>query len=150
PRRMPDLYAGSQLVILGRYTGEGDAALTLAGRVNGKTESFTYEGKFAAAESKSAFIELLWAQRRIGDLLDQIRMQGESKELIDDVIRLSKEYGIQTPYTSTLILEGQQQLGAADDRLRRGRNVSSGGAAGKPAVESKLAQFAEPAKAPAA
>jgi len=105
PRALPDLYAGGQLVLLGRYTGDGDVAFELSGNVNGKVEKFVYETKFAATEAKGGFIELLWAQRRIGFLLDQIRLHGETKELVDDVIRLSKEYGIQTPYTSTLILE---------------------------------------------
>ena len=105
PRALPDLYAGGQLVLLGRYTGDGDVAFELTGRVNGKVEKFVYENKFAATEGKGGFIELLWAQRRIGFLLDQIRLHGETKELVDDVIRLSKEYGIQTPYTSQLILE---------------------------------------------
>jgi Ca-activated chloride channel family protein len=105
PRALPDLYAGGQLVLLGRYTGDGDVAFELTGRVNGKVEKFVYESRFAATEAKGGFIELLWAQRRIGHLLDQIRLHGETQELVDDVIRLSKEYGIQTPYTSQLILE---------------------------------------------
>jgi Ca-activated chloride channel family protein len=113
PRALPDLYAGGQLVLIGRYTGDGDVAFELTGRVNGKVEKFTYENKFAATEAKGQFIELLWAQRRIGHLLDQIRLHGETKELVDDVIRLSKEYGIQTPYTSSLILEdGVHPMGA--------------------------------------
>lgn len=126
PRALPDLYAGGQIVLLGRYTGDGDIAMQLTGRVNGKSETFTYEGKFAASESKFAFIELLWAQRRIGHLLDEIRLNGESKELVDDVIRLSKEYGIQTPYTSQLILEDNQPLGRGERLNRNG--AASGGA----------------------
>ncbi|HUR38024.1 MAG TPA: VWA domain-containing protein, partial [Planctomycetota bacterium] len=110
PRALPDLYAGGQIVLLGRYTGDGDVAFELSGNVNGKVEKFIYENKFAAAEAKGGFIELLWAQRRIGHLLDQIRLHGETKELVDDVIRLSKEYGIQTPYTSNLILEDGMQV----------------------------------------
>jgi Ca-activated chloride channel family protein len=154
PRALPDLYAGGQLVLLGRYTGEGDIALQLTGRVNGKSETFTYEGKFAAEESKSKFIELLWAQRRIGHLLDQIRLHGETKELVDDVIRLSKEYGIQTPYTSQLILEDDRQLGAfrgttASDLPRR-KDVSTGGGAlaGKSAEARKLDEIAKAEPAP--
>ena len=110
PRALPDLYAGGQIVLLGRYTGDGEVAFELSGRVNGKVEKFVYENKFAAAEAKGGFIELLWAQRRIGHLLDQIRLHGETKELVDDVIRLSKEYGIQTTYTSNLILEDGMQV----------------------------------------
>jgi Ca-activated chloride channel family protein len=135
PRTLPDLYAGGQLVLLGRYTGDGDVAFQLTGRVNGKTETFTYEGKFASTEPKGAFIELLWAQRRIGHLLDQIRLHGETKELVDDVIRLSKEYGIQTPYTSQLILEDDRRLGRGSEGLptlasAKRKDVASGGAAG--------------------
>jgi Ca-activated chloride channel family protein len=105
PKKLSDLYAGSQLVVIGQYTGDGPAALRLSGEVNGKTQQFTFESDFARQETKSAFIEPLWAKRRIGNLLDTIRLHGESKELVDDVIRLSREYGIQTPYTSYLVLE---------------------------------------------
>ncbi len=155
PRTLPDLYAGGQVVLLGRYTGEGDIALQLTGRVNGKSETFTYEGKFSAEESKSRFIELLWAQRRIGHLLDQIRLHGETKELVEDVIRLSKEYGIQTPYTSQLILEDDRQLGqfrgtASADMPRRKDVASGGGAlAGKSAEVKKLDDLAKAEPKPA-
>lgn len=129
PRALPDLYAGGQIVLLGRYTGDGDVAFELSGRVNGKVEKFVYENKFAAAEAKGGFIELLWAQRRIGHLLDQIRLHGETKELVDDVIRLSKEYGIQTPYTSQLILEdGQHPMGNLNAPNGRGFRGGKGDA----------------------
>lgn len=120
PHALPDLYAGGQLVIVGQYTGEGDVALQLGGRVNAASETFTYEAQFPARESKQAFLELLWARRRIGHLLDQIRLHGESKELVEDVVRLSKEYGIQTPYTSMLVLENGMSLATAGEKRREG------------------------------
>jgi hypothetical protein len=140
PRTLPDLYAGGQVVLFGRYTGDGDLALQLTGRVNGKSETFTYEGKFSASESKFAFIEMLWAQRRIGHLLDEIRLHGETKELVDDVIRLSKEYGIQTPYTSQLILEDDRRLGRGEP-LRKDLAAATGG--GRNAPMSSLAVAAK-------
>jgi Ca-activated chloride channel family protein len=120
PRAIPDLYAGGQLVLMGRYTGTGDVALRLTGRVNEAAQAFTYEASFPAESRAHAFVEPLWAKRRIGVLLDQIRLHGESKELVDDVIRLSKEYGIQTPYTSYLILEDGRQVSAAAPGLGGG------------------------------
>jgi Ca-activated chloride channel family protein len=139
PRTLPDLYAGGQVVLFGRYTGDGDLAMQLTGRVNGKTETFTYEGKFAAAESNFGFIETLWAQRRIGHLLDEIRLNGPAKELVDDVIRLSKEYGIQTPFTSQLILEDDRRLGretGAGEPMRKSLAVASGGAGRAPVADA--------------
>ncbi len=112
PRDLPDLYAGGQLVLIGRYTGDGATAVRLTGQVNGKAETFTYECDFPGRREGQDFIEPLWAKRRIGHLLEAIRLNGESKELVDDVIRLSKEYGIQTPYTSWLILEDGMQVPA--------------------------------------
>jgi len=160
PRTLPDLYAGGQVVLFGRYTGDGDLALQLTGRVNGKSETFTYEGKFAASESKFQFIEMLWAQRRIGHLLDEIRLVGETKELVDDVIRLSKEYGIQTPYTSQLILEDGRQMGNARGAgmNREGLAVASGGGKSAPTdaakkldsvIEKERREAPKPATAPA-
>jgi Ca-activated chloride channel homolog len=152
PRALPDLYAGGQIVLLGRYTGDGDIAMQLTGRVNGKTETFTYEGKFAKAEPKFAFIEILWAQRRIGHLLDEIRLRGESKELVDDVIRLSKEYGIQTPYTSQLILEDDRRLGRGDgplpEPMRKG--IATGGGKKLDGIRTEEAKAAAEKPKPAA
>lgn len=105
PSPLPDLYAGGQVVLFGRYTGEGHIAVRLSGKINGQAESFTYEGTFAKTELKSSYLEILWARRKIGYLLDAIRLHGESKELVDEVVALAKKYGIQTPYTSWLILE---------------------------------------------
>src|SRR5882672_505534 len=55
--------------------------------------------------------------RRVGHLLDQIRLNGESKELRDEIVELGTRYGIVTPYTSYLVLEprerGRQMIGMA-------------------------------------
>lgn len=118
PRRLPDLFKGSQLIILGRYRNEGHTALTLVGKVGGKDKSFTYEGAFPKEARDNAFIPRLWATRKIGYLLDNIRQGGERKELVDEVIALSKRYGIVTPYTSYLVTEDTPQMVAAEPRPR--------------------------------
>jgi Ca-activated chloride channel family protein len=48
-------------------------------------------------------VEDLWARRKVGYLLDQIRLNGEKKEITDEVVSLAKKYGITTPYTSYLV-----------------------------------------------
>ncbi|NMB76236.1 MAG: VWA domain-containing protein [Myxococcales bacterium] len=118
PRRLPDLFKGSQLIILGRYRNEGHTAITLVGKVGGKDKSFTYEGAFPKEARDNAFIPRLWATRKIGYLLDNIRQGGERKELVDEVIALSKRYGIVTPYTSYLVTEDTPQMVAAEPRPR--------------------------------
>jgi Ca-activated chloride channel family protein len=103
PRQLPDLFSGSQLIVFGRYSGGGGSLVTLEGSTGEKTESYSYEVSFPEEEGGNDFIPRLWASRKIGYLLDEIRLHGENKELVDSIIALSLKYGIMTPYTSFLV-----------------------------------------------
>ena len=105
PAKLPDLFSGDQILLFGRYEGSGHVAIRLTGRVNGKKREFVYEATFPESSPDNGFIPRLWATRRVGYLLDEIRLHGEIAELKDEVLRLSREYGIMTPYTSYLVLE---------------------------------------------
>ncbi len=109
PSPLPDLFKGEQLVLVGRYSGKGDSAVIIEGTVNSSTKKFTYEVKFPTENSGNEFIPRLWATRRVGYLLDEIRLHGENAELRDEVSDLARKYGIVTPYTSYLILEDEKQ-----------------------------------------
>jgi len=108
PTALPDLFSGDQIIVFGRYDGSGDSVIRLIGESQGKKREFVYEGTFPAEQAENTFIPRLWATRRVGFLLDEIRLRGENAELKDEVIRLSREYGIMTPYTSYLVLENEQ------------------------------------------
>jgi Ca-activated chloride channel homolog len=105
PKRVPDLFAGSQLILFGRYGRPGAVTARLTGQVAGQTRSFTYPVSLPDRERENGFIPRLWASRKIGYLLEEIRLHGESAELREEVIRLSKEHGILTPYTAFLVEE---------------------------------------------
>lgn len=105
PKQLPDLFKGSQLVVFGRYKGEGAKAIRLTGTVNGEKREFVYETSFPAETKENEFMPRLWATAKVAYLLDQIRLHGEQKEVKDEVIALSKQYGIMTPYTSWLVVE---------------------------------------------
>ncbi len=114
PARLPDLFAGSQLVVFGRYREEGPARARLTGTAGGRRREFQGEGRFERANAGNDFIPRLWATRKIAWLLTEIKLRGENRELVDEVIRLSREHGIVTPYTSYLIMEE----GSEEDRRR--------------------------------
>ncbi|MGA2262044.1 MAG: VIT and VWA domain-containing protein [Acidobacteriota bacterium] len=107
PSDLPDLFKGEQLMVFGRYKGSGTASLTLTGSVNGRARTFTYPAEFPDRATAQGFIPRLWATRRVGFLLDQIRLHGENNELRDEITRLARQYGIITPYTAYLIVQDE-------------------------------------------
>ncbi|MFO1492242.1 MAG: VWA domain-containing protein [Kiritimatiellia bacterium] len=109
PNTLPDLFNGDLLVVFGRYAGHGPAAVKIKGVFNGKPHEFTADVKFAEMAAGNDYIPMLWATRRVGWLLDEIRLRGESAELKDEVTKLAREYGIVTPYTAYLILEDERR-----------------------------------------
>jgi Ca-activated chloride channel family protein len=127
PGALPDLFKGDMLIAFGRYTGKGAAAVKITGTLNGEKKEFVQDVNFADNDTKNAFIPRLWATRRVGFLLDEIRLHGETKELKDEVVRLARAHGIVTPYTAYLILEDERSRGVpltmqnfrelGDDRL---------------------------------
>jgi Ca-activated chloride channel family protein len=105
PPELPDLFQGGQLLVLGRYRGKGKSRLVLSGLVGPEKKEFSYDVDFQEKTGNEyAFVEHLWARRKVGYLLDQIRANGENKELVDETKSLAKKYGIATPYTSYLIM----------------------------------------------
>ncbi|MEJ7762449.1 MAG: VIT domain-containing protein [Thermomicrobiales bacterium] len=118
PAPLPDLYADGQLVVAGRYRRGGPATLTLRGTVNGTVREYVFDDVTLSTTGGDAFVPRLWATRRIGYLLQQIRLGGEDPELVQSVVDLSVRFGIVTPYTSYLITE--------DDILTQsGRNAAA-------------------------
>lgn len=117
PRKLSDLFKGSELVLMGRYGGASDvtASIELKGRRRGEPVTHRYGARLPVADRDHNYLPRLWATRKIGYLLNELRLHGEKKELKDEVVRLSKKYGIMTPYTSYLVQE--------DERVARRRGV---------------------------
>ena len=119
PGRVPDLFRGDQLLVIGRYRGDGDSLVRLTGKLGGASKTYDYEGSFpAVTEAKDHdFIAQLWAHRQVGFLLEQISLSGETPERVEEVKQLALQYGIVTPYTSYLAVEpGAAQPIAATPR----------------------------------
>lgn len=122
PDALPDLYEGDQLCVLGQYRGEEPITFELSGAYFGEERTFRFEFDLDQPSLDNAFVPRLWADRRIGELIDQVRMAGAdpaalargprafadpaARELSAEILALSTEYGILTEYTAFLALEG--------------------------------------------
>ncbi|MGZ7046145.1 MAG: vWA domain-containing protein, partial [Candidatus Aminicenantales bacterium] len=110
PQALPDLFKGSQLVLVGKYRGGGPVTIVLTGKVGKESRRFVLEGRKPSRDESFGFLPRLWATRRIGYLLEEIRLRGQNSELVDEVKRLGLKYGIVTPYTSFLVTETEKGL----------------------------------------
>jgi Ca-activated chloride channel family protein len=108
PRVLPDLFKGSQLLLVGKYRGEGPVSVVLTGQAGGQQKRFVLERRALAGNDRAGFLPRLWATRRIGYLLEEIRLQGQNAELEGEIRRLGLKYGIVTPYTSFLVTEKER------------------------------------------
>jgi Ca-activated chloride channel family protein len=125
PKQMPDLFKGSQLVVMGRYRNPGDMAVTLKGSVNGSPKVHEYRATASKQSREQDFIPRLWAIRKVGYLLDEVRLNGERPELKQEVIALGKKFGIVTPYTSYLVVEDQPMVANRPQMPRPERSRSN-------------------------
>jgi len=121
PNDLPDLFFGEELVIFGRYRGEGSGTVIIEGERNGRRERFSARAVFPESEDANDFIPKLWASRRIGELTRQIRIEGASQNLVQQVRDLGLRYGILTEYTSYLVLEP----GMSGDRPMRAESQAN-------------------------
>ncbi len=155
---LPDLFVGSQLIVVGRYRGGSErVTLRLVGVIDGQRQELIYDNlEFPARAGGEPFIARLWATRRIGDLLNSIRLRGENRELVESIVRLSVRYGIITPYTSFLIEEDDilTQTGRAQAAQGLAQaEAAFGPTSGRSAVDAadafgSLEQAAAPAAVP--
>lgn len=126
PVQMPDLFRGDQIVVFGRYKGQFRKPIIVRGKVGAESREFTYGeggGRALALDERSSapleFIPKLWATRKVGFLLDQIRMNGRQPELEAEVISLAKKFGLVTPYTSYLAVDDSEFQNRPVDPPRR-------------------------------
>ena len=119
PKDVHDLFAGEQLVIVGRYKKHGDAKVVIKGKVGDDEKKFDFPAKFVekSKDQSLAFVEKLWAMRRIGEIIDELDLKGKNDELVKELVGLSTKHGIVTPYTSFLADENAPSRDLADTRL---------------------------------
>jgi len=149
PRKITDLFKGMQIAMIGRYKNSSDLkniAIMVRGKTGREARTFRFDGlDFPERTDDNEFLPRLWASRRVGWLIEEIRRNGETKELRDEVTDLGTRYGIVTPYTSYLATDGSVANAPRDSE--RARQISSlplsaRGVSGAEAVQMSVQQNA--------
>ena len=125
PKDSFDLFAGEQLVVVGRYKKHGTAKVIVTGKIGNKKEKYDFPAKLVKKSDNEthAFIEKLWAVRRVGEIIDELDLSGKNNELIEELVKLSKRHGILTPYTSFMADENTNIHDVAASTRRADRRL---------------------------
>jgi Ca-activated chloride channel family protein len=151
PARMPDLFRGSSVLLTARYraAGAGDAVtVRVRGRAGAARREYVYHFDLADAAGHD-FVPRLWATRRVGELLDRVRVEGERPALVDEIRELGLGYGLVTPYT-TFVIAAQSEGAASAENMalyedQRSLNRASGRTTIRARVQNQSYQQAEQA-----
>ncbi len=125
PPVLPDLFDGDQLVLLGRYVGQEPLRLRIGGNYLGRRREFEFACQVARTGLADAYVPRIWAGRQVAYLIDAIRSLGSSagdvpgddprlRELVDEVVRLSRNHGVLTEYTAFFASDGVDLRNRAD------------------------------------
>jgi Ca-activated chloride channel family protein len=137
PEALPDLFQGSSLLLAGRYRATGDTAtLRVRGRAGNERREYVYTFDLSRANDRD-FVPRLWATRRVGVLLDQVRVEGESQALADEIQELGLAYGLVTPYT-TFVIEGQAEGAASEANMALYGSAELNQAWGQTTVQARV------------
>ena len=102
PETLSGVFSGSGILLTGKYRVPGRKKFAWNYRLRGKENRSEDEVVFPERALEHPEVAKLWAGQRIQSLLERIRLEGEKKEWVDEIIGLSKRFKIVTPYTSML------------------------------------------------
>lgn len=116
PPTVGDLYHGRQILLAGQFGKPVKGRITLKARRGDKDIEYTWPNVSFEPVEDATYVPRLWAGRKIAYLIDRIRLDGESTEMVREIVDLSTKYSLQTPYTSWLVAPelrggGRERLG---------------------------------------
>ena len=137
PQTMPDLFQGSSLLLAGRYrVASGPVRVRVTGWAGGEKREYTYHFDLDRVAERD-FVPRLWATRRLGELLDRVRVGGESPALVSEIRELGLSYGLVTPYT-TFVIAGQAEGPASEANNRLYRRGDLNQAWGQTTIQARV------------
>ena len=98
PRELNGVQAGDEVLVYAELPADAGVRLFVGGRPIAL-------GSLSEADPR--LVKRSWARARIDALLEQERRQGRSRQLRDQIVELSTQHRVLSPYTAFLVLETQ-------------------------------------------
>lgn len=113
PRRIPDLFAGQTVNVVGRFDGKGPGTAYICGRLGGRKVRLPVAVNLPGEPSGLAALAPLWARRKIHDLsAEMLTAPAEQQDgLVQQITTLGVDFRLVTPYTAFVAVDESRVVG---------------------------------------
>jgi Ca-activated chloride channel family protein len=99
PASYPDLYSERPVLIFGKFKGKAKGRIVITGMMGDKPFAKTIELSSIKQTTTNTALPYLWAKQRISLLIDY-NIYERTSQRVNEITKLGKRYGVQTPYTA--------------------------------------------------
>lgn len=121
PARIGSLYRGQQLIVFGHYWGEGEAEVSIEGKVSGEDKVYSTVLEFPVMATLHPEVERLWGFATIEDLQNQLDYFGEDADVKQAIVDVAMENSLVTDYTSMIVLPEERYEALGINRFNKSR-----------------------------
>ena len=103
PASYPDLYSERPVMIFGKFKGKAKGRIVITGMMGDQSFAKTLEISSIKQTVSNTALPYLWAKQRIALLIDY-NVYERTSQRVNEITKLGKRYGVQTPYTAFGVL----------------------------------------------
>jgi hypothetical protein len=109
PTRIPELWAGRPIMVVGRFDGAGKHTINVKGNVEGEDVAWPLEVALPDSERAHDVLAKVWARKKIEDLMQQTFYLG-SEPIEEEVTALALDYKLMSQYTSFVAVDPEMPI----------------------------------------
>ncbi len=113
PRAVPDLFVGRPVILTGRFSGNGDTAIRVAGSAANVPLSFSVPATLADGGEANSALPSVWARMKIADLADQSLLKPDAL-LPDHIKQVALDYNLMSAYTAFIAVDSTRQTDGSE------------------------------------
>lgn len=113
PRAVPDLFVGRPVVLTGRFNGNGDTTLRVAGSVANVPVSFNVPASMAVGRAANSALPSVWARMKIADLADQSLLAPDAR-LQAQIKQVALDHNLMSAYTAFIAVDSTRQTDGSE------------------------------------
>lgn len=113
PRAVPDLLVGRPVILTGRFSGNGDKILRVAGNAANVPVSFSVPATLADGGGANSALPSVWARMKIADLADQSLLYPDAR-LPSQIKQVALDYSLMSAYAAFIAVDSTRQTDGSE------------------------------------